>query len=288
MLELQKLYNHLEYEYNEDLDYIDDIYNYLHISRLLQENEDEKTIMEKMELLDEGLFVKLKYDDITISSLARLLEKYNKEKYKLECNINKFLKQFDISLEDLILIQSDISKAKLAHDEKTLNLLNHKLDKWWSWISNKVINFIINFKQGDTSENISKILVCKKIFKLLNLYNKINNIKGFSDTKTNQFLLHLDEFKRFLKELKLDTHNLRKYNKKVKNNKNVVLTGFRDTSLTKILDKRDIDISNDINDNTIFVVTKDINKKSNKIEKAKKKNIKILSLEQFLNYIKNE
>ena len=177
MLNLDKLYTHLEYEYNEDLDYIDDIYNYLHISRLLQENEDEKTIMEKMELLDEGLFVKLKYDDITISSLARLLEKYNKEKYKLECNINKFLKQFDISLEDLILIQSDISKAKLAHDEKTLNLLNHKLDKWWSWISNKVINFIVNFKQGDTSENISKILVCKKIFKLLNLYNKINNIK---------------------------------------------------------------------------------------------------------------
>ena len=99
-------------------------------------------------------------------------------------------------------------------------------------------------------------------------------------------LLHLDEFKRFLKELKLDTHNLRKYNKKVKNNKNVVLTGFRDNSLTKILDKRDIDISNDINDNTIFVVTKDMNKKSNKIEKAKKKNIKILSLEEFLNYIK--
>ena len=177
MLNLDKLYTHLEYEYNEDLDYIDDIYNYLHISRLLQENEDEKTIMEKMELLDEGLFVKLKYDDITISSLARLLEKYNKEKCKLECNINKFLKQFDISLEDLILIQSDISKAKLVHDEKTLNLLNHKLDKWWSWISNKVINFIVNFKQGDTSENISKILVCKKIFKLLNLYNKINNIK---------------------------------------------------------------------------------------------------------------
>ena len=78
MLNLDKPYTHLEYEYNEDLDYIDDIYNYLHISRLLQENEDEKTIMEKMEL-DEGLFVKLKYDDITISSLARLLEKYNKE-----------------------------------------------------------------------------------------------------------------------------------------------------------------------------------------------------------------
>ena len=119
------------------------------------------------------------------------------------------------------------------------------------------------------------------------LYNKINNIKGFSDTKTKQFLENLDMFKKFLKELKLDTHNLRQYNKKVKNSKNVVLTGFRDTSLTKILDKRNIDVSDDINDNTIFVVTKDINKKSKKIEKAENKNIKILSLEEFLNYLKS-
>ena len=38
--------------------------------------------MEKMELLDEGLFVKLKYDDIQISSLSELLKEYTKEKSK--------------------------------------------------------------------------------------------------------------------------------------------------------------------------------------------------------------
>ena len=179
MLQIETLYNHLEYEYNEDLDYIDDIYNYLHISRLLHENENEAIINKKMELLDEGLFLKLKYDGIQIKSLAQLLEKYNKEKCKLECNINKFLKQYNINLSELIIIHVNISKAKLEHDEKKLNILNHKLENWWNWISNKIINFIINFKQGDTSENISKILVCKKIFKLLNLHNKINNIKFY-------------------------------------------------------------------------------------------------------------
>ena len=74
--------------------------------------------------------------------------------------------------------------------------------------------------------------------------------------------------------MKLDTHNLKQYNKKVTDNKNVVLTGFRDQSLTKILEKRNIDINDDINDNTIFVVTNDINKKSKKIEKAEKKILK--------------
>ena len=177
MLKLDKLYTHLEYEYNEDLDYIDDIYNYLHISRLLQENENETVIMEKMELLDEGLFIKLKYDNIQTSSLSELLKEYTKEKSKLECNINKFLNQFNINIDELFLIHSHISKAKLEHNEKNLNILNHKLEKWWKWISNEIIDFVIKFKQGNTSDIISKILVCKKIFKLLNINNKINNIK---------------------------------------------------------------------------------------------------------------
>ena len=51
MLELQKLYNHLEYEYNEDLDYIDEIYLFLHIKKLLSENAPEEIIMKEMELL---------------------------------------------------------------------------------------------------------------------------------------------------------------------------------------------------------------------------------------------
>ena len=46
MLELEKLYNYLEYKYNEDLDYIDDIYLYLHINKLISENESEKLVNE--------------------------------------------------------------------------------------------------------------------------------------------------------------------------------------------------------------------------------------------------
>ena len=45
MLELQNLYNHLEYEYNEDLDYIDEIYFiYIlkdNIRRLFRRNYNE-------------------------------------------------------------------------------------------------------------------------------------------------------------------------------------------------------------------------------------------------------
>ena len=58
---------------------------------------------------------------------------------------------------------------------------------------------------------------------------------------------------------------------KKKNDKNVVFTGFRDEKLKILLDKKGIDISDDINSNTIYVVSKDLNKSSNKIEKGEKK-----------------
>ena len=103
------------------------------------------------------------------------------------------------------------------------------------------------------------------------LYDKVNNIKGFSDTKTSQFIENLDKFKIFMKDLNLNKQNLKNYVEKKKNDKNVVFTGFRDEKLKILLDKKGIDISDDINSNTIYVVSKDLNKSSNKIEKAKKK-----------------
>jgi hypothetical protein len=180
MLQLETLYSHLEYEYNEDLDYIDDIYNYLHIVRLLEEKNDEQLVLEKMELLEEGLFMKLKYDDIQISSLHKLLEKYNKEKNKLIENINKFLTQYNTTINELLEIHNELSLAKLQYKECKINLINTKLEHWWNWISNSIIKKIINFKQGDTSDDISKILICKKIFKLLNILNKIENIELYT------------------------------------------------------------------------------------------------------------
>tara|TARA_Y100000816_G_scaffold291489_1_gene283000 strand:+ start:1224 stop:2378 length:1155 start_codon:yes stop_codon:yes gene_type:complete len=179
MLEIDKLYTHLEYLYNEDLDYIDDIYNYLYVTRLLQENSNTDLIKEKMELLDNGLFLKLKYDNIQLNTFTKLLEKYKNEINVLETSINKHLNQYNKNIEELIYLQNSISTAKLTYDECKLNILNHKLELWWSWISNDLILQILESKQGSTTKIINDILVCKKIFKLLNIYNKLNSIEVY-------------------------------------------------------------------------------------------------------------
>ena len=67
--------------------------------------------------------------------------------------------------------------------------------------------------------------------------------------------------------------------------KNIVLTGFRDKELDKLLSKYNMEINDTINNNTIYVLFKG-DKKSNKLEIAKKKNIKVLDVNIFVSNIK--
>ena len=181
MLELQKLYNHLEYEYNEDLDYIDEIYLYLHIKRLLSEDYSEEIIMKEMELLDNGRFITLKYENIELNTLSNLLEKYTLEKDNLKKVINNKLKKYKKNIDDLLKIHNNISELELYEkNEKKMNILNHKLEFWWNWINNDTINFIIKNKKIDEEEENNKQKISKRIFKYLNIINKLNNIEEYS------------------------------------------------------------------------------------------------------------
>lgn len=181
MLELQKLYNHLEYEYNEDLDYIDEIYLFLHIKRLLSEDASEEIIMKEMELLDNGKFVSLKYENIELDTLHKMSEKYIVEKNNLEKIINDNLKKYKKNLNDLLKIHNDISDLQFyENNEKRFNILNHKLELWWNWINNTTIKSIIKNKKIDKKEDKHKYIISKRIFKYLNIINKLNNIKEYS------------------------------------------------------------------------------------------------------------
>lgn len=116
------------------------------------------------------------------------------------------------------------------------------------------------------------------------LLNDIINLKGFNEKTGKQFILYLNKFKKFLKELDLE-YKKEKSIKKNEVKKNIVLTGFRDKTIDKIISEYNIEINNTINNNTIYLLHKG-DKKSNKLELAKKKNIKIVEIDMFLNDIK--
>ena len=135
-------------------------------------------------------------------------------------------------------------------------------------------------------ENIPDILKHKADIKLI---NKIKEINGFSTITATQFVNNLDKFRLFLKDLKIKVHNLDKYIEKT--NKNIVFTGFRNNILEKYLEEKNIKVNTNINNDTLYVITKDINSKSTKILDAKKKKVKIIELNMFLEnkekYLKN-
>ena len=205
MLELQNLYNHLEYEYNEDLDYIDEIYLYLHIKRLLSEDYSEEIIMKEMELLDNGKFISLKYENIQLDTLNKMSEKYTLEKINLEKKINKDLEKYNKNLNNLLKIHTDISDLELyENNEKRFNILNNKLELWWNWINNDIIKSII--QNNKNNKNNKKNIICKSIFKYLNIINKLNNINEYS------YKLIIYDIKNFGKK------NLNEYPLKLLNN----------------------------------------------------------------------
>lgn len=114
-------------------------------------------------------------------------------------------------------------------------------------------------------------------------------IEGFAEKNANKFANNFKYFKIFFKELNdiYDLNYLMKIKKKkiIENelkNKIYVMTGFRDKELEQKIEEQGGKISNSVSKNTYMVIYKNINEDSLKIRKAKKLNIKLISLDEFL------
>jgi DNA ligase (NAD+) len=121
------------------------------------------------------------------------------------------------------------------------------------------------------------------------LYEKIMDIKGFSDITTKKVVENMHEFMEFynsINKIKDISHIMEvKEKETIKGDKfknmSIVFTGFRNKEWEDIITTQGGKISSSISSKTSLVVCKDINESSSKIEKAKELNIKLLSMEEF-------
>ena len=186
MLYIEELYNFFETEHNETLDYIDDMYIFLHIHRLIQEDVDKSIIKKEMELLESGVYKKMKKFNITINTLEELLKKHTDEKKELQEKINKDLEKYKKNINDLISIKNDINhlsdsnliddnliEYNLLENEYELNILVEKEDLWWDWLSKKNVYNIINKKDKKDNDLFN---IVQDIFNYLNIVNIINKL----------------------------------------------------------------------------------------------------------------
>jgi len=117
-----------------------------------------------------------------------------------------------------------------------------------------------------------------------NLKEKIKQIDGFSDKTATQFVSNLNNFKKFIKDSNIDIKN--KLSNEVYipvSRKNYVLTGFRSSDIEKKINEMGFNISSNVNKQTKLVITKDLQYQSSKLIKANELNVKIITIEQFLN-----
>ena len=119
---------------------------------------------------------------------------------------------------------------------------------------------------------------------------KITKIKGMSLNSATQFIEKLPLFLDFLNKILNETQIkkiLLPIKKEIINNhilykKTIVITGFRNQELTEKIENVGGVISNIITNKTFLLITKNSNIINTKMREAKKINIPILSLEEFL------
>ena len=124
------------------------------------------------------------------------------------------------------------------------------------------------------------------------LIEMVENIKGFKTT-ASQFAVNLPAFKMFMTKypkitIKNITNNKRKREASDSESNhlddlNVLFTGIRDKELEKYILEHGGEISNSFTNSVNIVITGDLQSKSGKIKKAKKKNIPIVLIDNFKN-----
>lgn len=148
---------------------------------------------------------------------------------------------------------------------------------------------------------IKKMKLITKTFKPKDILdNKIEikdliKIDGMGDISANEFIKYLPEFLKWLSihsSLKINLTNNNETSKQptnqhlfIKGNK-FCFTGFRDKDLQDFVELNGGNVVSTVSKSTNYIIAKDINENSSKIEKGNELNIKIISLSEFKSKIK--
>ena len=224
--------------------------------------------------------------------------------------INKLSDIFYLKYKDIIKLQG-------FQEKKTNKILN---ELTFGFNNMKLFELMIAsniFGHGIGPKKIKKIImkypdiILQRYKSKEILIDLIDNIYGFDKITATQFVSKLDKFNDFLQEIPTKIKNKlilemipNKINNSIElkltnslsineNTTNLILddltfvfTGFRNNLWENLIEKNGGKISNSVSKNTTLVVYNNLNENSNKIIKANNLKIKLLQINQFIDYIK--
>jgi len=117
--------------------------------------------------------------------------------------------------------------------------------------------------------------------------DKIAELKGFGAKTSKDFVDHLTKFKKFLKDIGLESKLKVKKKEKADTGhplygKKIVMTGFRDAELQKDIEKvTGKSMSSSVSKNTFVVLVKDLDEDSGKADRARELDIPLMTPDSF-------
>ena len=121
------------------------------------------------------------------------------------------------------------------------------------------------------------------------IIKEIETLDGFSSKTSKQFVDNLDNFREFIKNNNLDiistepelldTNTLEITT--IFNNYKIVFSGFRDKEMETFIKNKGGKLLNNVSKDTNFLIVKDKNNQSGKLDEATKKEIPIYSIDEF-------
>jgi NAD-dependent DNA ligase len=115
----------------------------------------------------------------------------------------------------------------------------------------------------------------------------VSSVKGMGSTMVNSFVDNIPRFIQFMEESNL-THKLKYIPDAPQGDANdplygkeVVMTGFRDKELMKILEARGVKQGSSVKSDTVALLVKDLDEDTSKAAQAKKKGVPIMTVDMF-------
>jgi DNA ligase (NAD+) len=218
-----------------------------------------------------------------VSFFKKLKIKYLEEKTVeklINAGIDSLTKILNATVEDFE--QVDNFEEKMAN--KVYNEIHNKLkdvDMATLIAASGVFRGIGERKGKLILKNYPNIIFSKKTKQ--ELINKIKNIEGFEQKTAEQFVDGLDTFRNFLKSvpmIKIKKSKTQSSNTRFKD-MIIVFTGFRNKEWENIIEEEGGKISSSVSKNSNIVVTKDVDANSEKLNKARKLQVEIMSIDDF-------
>jgi len=212
-------------------------------------------------------------------------------KQMYEADINTIKKFVNITKEELLKVDG-IKEKKANNIVESIENTLKDLDCL------KLMMASNTFGRGFAIKKIKLIMdnIEDKEFKNKPTIEDLIKIKGIEKKTAEKFINNIDNYIKFLKETKIKCNfedksqeksqeksreNSQEKSKNKFENMNVVFTGVRDKELEKKIENGGGNVKSGVTKSVNYLIVKDKDSKSSKVEKAKELKIKIITLEEF-------